>query len=91
METRRAAFAAALDGLPWVVERLARGQQFNVFEHQADVSDGAYPEGDDDDFAVAIGPITDCAVVLVTTPRAKAELIASALTLAALDWGRARQ
>lgn len=75
-------FTEALRELPWVAERIERGQQFNAYER---ASNGEDDDPEDLEFIVGIGPITGFASLFEVTGKAKAELVESALKLAALQ------
>ena len=75
-------FQEAVAAVPYIAERLATGQQFNAF-------DSSLNDEDDDDedctMYVCIGPVSDTRSIVSVEGRAEANMIADALTFAALS------
>jgi len=69
----------AVFGLPFAADRIAAGQQFNAYEGAGN------DDGDDEDWAyeLCIGPITDRRFIADVGGKSRADLLESALKLAA--------
>lgn len=74
-------FLHAVAAIPFISERFASGQQFNAYESASNWDD---MDGEDREYRIALGPISDHAFLFEIDGSAKAELLESALKLAAL-------
>jgi hypothetical protein len=81
LDRRLDGFRAAVATLPEIAERLQAGQQFNAY-----TSPGKSEDANDDgcSMVVCLGPISDYLPIVRVQGRATGELIADALTFAAL-------
>lgn len=86
IRSRAEGFHAAVADLPVVNDALANGQQFNAYDS---ASNGEDEPDADCEMLICIGPITNARVICRVTGRAQANMIADALTLAALLRARA--
>lgn len=80
-ERREREFAEASNSISWIGVRLARGEQFNAYECASNDEDD---HDDDREYYIGLGPINDFGFVVEITGKAKAEMIAHALTAAAI-------
>jgi hypothetical protein len=80
----RERFRDACGRLSGVTERLAKGQQFNAYECASNDEDD---DPEDWEFVIAIGPINSHRNLFEVTGESLADLLSSALKLAALNTG----
>lgn len=80
-------FREAVDAMPFVAEAVAAGKQFNAYES----ADNGEDEADEDrEYALCIGPITNARYLLDIDGKPKADLLETALKLAAhIAYGKA--
>ncbi len=87
-DSRRKGFREAVEALPHIAERLAKGQQFNAYDSSTNDDDD---EDQDCLMHVCLGPINDAAFVVSLDGRARANMVADALTLASVAATEAAQ
>jgi hypothetical protein len=74
-------FRQASQSRQWIAERIAKGQQFNCYESASNDDD---MEDDEREYRLAIGPVNDFAWLFDIEGQDMADMIESALKLAAL-------
>ena len=72
-------FRSALFAMPFGQDRLASGQQFNVYESGANDEDD---DPNDWEFYLSLGPITDCVQIMGIEGKWRAKLVEAALRVA---------